>query len=135
MFQKYDDNDLLAKMFLLFNALLHGVTGAYLLLTEDVEYQSDMYYAMSSLVSLNAWGFVFIVVGVLFIAATFQEGSAKYRLTLLAGTLGGIIFGLYTMAAAELAVNIMVSTRYAIIASFNVFIAVLGGYAIWKRKR
>lgn len=134
MFRKYDDNDLLAKMFLLFNALLHGVTGAYLLLVEGVEFQSETYYAMASLASLDAWGCVFIAVGVLFIATTFQEGNVKHWLSLFAGILGGIIFGLYAMAAAELAVNSMVPARYALIASFNVIIAVIGGRAIWIRR-
>lgn len=134
MLRKYDDNDLLAKMLLLFNALLHGVTGGFLLLVSDVKYQSDTYYAMSLLFSLDAWGCVFIVVGVLFIAATFHEGHYKHWLSILAGALGGVIFGLYAMASAELAVNVMVPARYAIIASFNVLIALVGGHEIWKRR-
>ena len=43
MLRKYDDNDLLAKMFLLFNALLHGITGGYLVVVDDVELQADTY--------------------------------------------------------------------------------------------
>lgn len=135
MLRKYDDNDLLAKMFLLFYALLHGVTGGYLLVVDGVKFQSATYYGMASLFSLDVWGCVFIAVGVLFIAATFHEGHYKHWLSLLAGTLGGVIFGLYAMASAELAVNVMVPARYAIIASFNVLIALVGGHEIWKRKR
>ena len=37
MLRKYDDNDLLAKMFLLFNALLHGTTGGYLLVANGID--------------------------------------------------------------------------------------------------
>ncbi len=135
MLQKYDDNDLLAKMFLLFNALLHGITGGYLVVVDDVELQADTYIGMASLFSLDVWGCVFIVVGVLFIAATFHEGHYKHWLSIIAGVLGGVIFGLYAMASAQLAVNIMLPARYAIIASFNVLIAVVGGFEIWKRRR
>lgn len=134
MLRKYDDNDLLAKLFLLFNALLHGATGGYLLLAKNVAFQSDTYFAMAMLFSLDAWGCVFVVVGVLFIAATFHEGHYKQWLSVIAGTLGGIMFGLYAMAAAELAVNMMVPMRYAIIASFNALIALVGGHELWKRR-
>lgn len=135
MLRKYDDNDLLAKMFLLFNALLHGITGGYLLVANGIELQADTYLGMASLFSLDVWGCVFIAVGVLFIAATFHEGHYKHWLSIIAGVLGGVIFGLYAMASAQLAVNIMLPARYAIIASFNVLIAVVGGFEIWKRKR
>lgn len=135
MLRKYDDNDLLANMFLLFNALLHGITGVYLVVVNDVELQAATYYGMASLFSLDVWGCVFIAVGVLFIASTFQEGTVKHWLSLFAGVIGGVIFGLYAMASAELAVNSLISSRYAVIASFNVLIALVGGHELWKRKR
>jgi hypothetical protein len=135
MLRKYDDNDLLAKMFLLFFALLHGITGVYLVVVDGVELQAATYYGMASLFSLDVWGCVFIAVGVLFVATSFQEGHVKHWLAIFAGTLGTVIFGLYAMASAELAVNSLISSRYALIASFNAIIAVIGGRAIWIRKR
>ena len=134
MLRKYDENDLMAKLFLLFNALLHGVTGGYLLVNSGVEYQSDTYYAMSRFMSLDAWGFVFLGAAALFIAAAFHEGHFRLWLSVFAGTIGAAIFGLYAMAAAELAVNFLVPARYAITASFNAIIAVIGGHELWKRR-
>jgi uncharacterized membrane protein HdeD (DUF308 family) len=90
---------------------------------------------MSSLISLNYWGIIFVIVGALYFFAAFHETKCKYRLMLFAGTLGAIIFGLYAMASVEVSGNLMIAARYAIVASFNAIIAAIGGVALWKHKK
>lgn len=134
MFKKYDNNDFLAKMFLLFNALFIGVTGFYLILADNVEVQSSTYRLMSGLLSLDAWGVVMLTSGALYTMSAFQEGRLKYKSMLIAGLVGGIMFALYTMASMESSINIMVPIRYAVIATFNLIIAGVGGIALWNDK-
>lgn len=134
MFKKYDNNDFLAKMFLLFNALFIGVTGFYLILADNVEVQSSTYRLMSGLLSLDAWGVVMLTSGALYTMAAFQEGRLKYKSMLIAGLVGGVMFALYTMASMEASINIMVPMRYAVIATFNLIIAGVGGIALWNDK-
>lgn len=130
----YGANDFLVRMFFLFHALLHGTTGLYLLLMEDVKYESPTYRMMSSLIPLELWGSFFLIASILYVVASFQEGRSKYWYMLIAGLIGTITFGLYAMASAELTSNIMISTRYSIIASFNAVIALVGVLSLWTRK-
>jgi hypothetical protein len=89
---------------------------------------------MSSLISLNYWVIIFVVVGGLYFFAAFHEGKIKHLLMVIAGILGAVIFGLYAMASAEVSPNIMVAARYAIVAIFNAIIAVIGGYSLWRSR-
>lgn len=135
MLKNLDENDILAKMFLLFMALFHTVTGLYIVLTDDVKRESTTYTAMSTLVSLNAWGIAFLVVGFLYFFMAFHEGKVKYLLMIVTSSIGAVIFGLYSMASIEVSGNIMVGARYAIVASFNLMISVLGGFQLWTLKK
>jgi hypothetical protein len=135
MLKNLDENDVLAKMFLLFMALFHTVTGLYIVLTDNIKRESTTYTAMSTLVSLNAWGIVFLIVGVLYFFAAFHEGKLKYLLMIVTGFMGAVIFALYAMASIEVSGNLMVGARYAIIASFDLIIAIVGGYGLWNLKR
>jgi hypothetical protein len=135
MLKNLDENDILAKMFLLFMALYINVTGLYIVLTDDVKRESTTYKAMSTLVSLNTWGIVFLVVGFLYFFMAFHEGKVKYLLMIVTGSVGAVIFGLYAMASIEVTSVIVVGARYAIVASFNLIIAVLGGYQLWMLKK
>jgi hypothetical protein len=135
MLKNLDENDVLAKMFLLFMALYINVTGLYIVLTDDIKRESTTYTAMSTLASLNTWGIVFLIVGFLYFFMAFHEGRVKHLLMIVTGTIGAIIFGLYAMASIEVSGNLMVGARYAIVASFNLFIAVLGGNQLWTLKR
>ena len=135
MLKNLDENDILAKMFLLFMAMFHTATGLYIVLTEDIKRESTTYTAMSTLVSLNAWGIVFLIVGVLYFFMAFHEGLIKYLLMVITGLIGAVIFGLYAMASIEVTTVIVVGGRYAIVASFNLIIAVLGGFQLWMLKK
>jgi len=135
MLKNLDENDVLAKMFLLFMALFHTVTGLYIVLTDNVKYESPTYLTMSSLISLNYWGIIFVIVGGFYFFAAFHEGKIKHQLMVVAGILGGIIFGLYAMASVEVTTNVMVAARYAIVGIFNAIISVIGGYSLWRLRK
>lgn len=132
---KIDHNDFLAKMFLLFNALFLIVTGVFLITATDVEIQSPTYELMARLMNLDGWGIVFGVSGFLFLAASFQEGRIKFLSMLIGGVLGGAVFMLYTAASVEGAVNMMVPVRYGVIAGFELIIAGVGGFCLWRDRR
>jgi len=131
MFRNFDEDYLMSKMWLLFNAGFMSVTGLYIIFTDDVKRESTTYIAMNSLIPINMWGIVFLFVGVLYFFAAFHEGKSKHWLYVIAGTLGAIIFSLYAMASIEVTENIMVGGRYGIVAIFSLFIAFVGGYKLW----
>lgn len=135
MLKNLDENDIQAKMLLLFFALYISVTGLYIVLKDDVKYESTTYTAMSTLGSLNTWGIVFIIVGISYFFMAFHEGKVKYLLMIVTGFMGAVIFGLYAMASVEVTSVIVVGARYAIVASFNLMIAVLGGFQLWTLKK
>jgi hypothetical protein len=135
MLKNLDENDILAKMFLLFMALYITVTGLYIVLTDDVKRESTTYTAMSTVASLNTWGIIFLIVGFLYFFMAFHEGKVKYLLMIVAGSTGAVIFGLYAMASIEMTAVIVVGARYAIISSFSLIIAVLGGISLWTLKK
>lgn len=135
MLKNLDENDILAKMFLLFMSLYINVTGLYIVLTDNIKRESETYTTMSQLLSLNTWGIVFLIIGFLYIFSAFHEGAIKFRLMVVAGTLGAIMFSLYAMASYEVSVNIVVAARYTVVASFNAIIATIGGVALWNLRR
>lgn len=132
MLKNYDEDYLMAKMLLLFNACFISVTGLYIIFTEDIQRDSTTYTAMSTLTPLKIWGIIFLIVGILYFFAAFHEGKSKYVLYIIAGTVGAVIFSLYAMASIEMTDNVMIGARYGIVGIFSLFIAVIGGYKLWN---
>ena len=134
MHRNYDSNDLLAKAFLIFNAMYVGITGGYLMMLEGVTYSTPTYDLMAGLFSLQTYGLVLVIAGVLYLYAAVQEGRRKHVALIVGGVLSGIPFALYATASFEGSANSLLPLRYAINSGFSFIIAGVGGMAIWKRK-
>ncbi|MET3658545.1 hypothetical protein [Sporosarcina psychrophila] len=90
---------------------------------------------MSNVLSLGAFGVLFIVAGLLIGLAALQEGTRRSWSLLIGGLLGALMLGLYTMASFEGSLNDMLPLRYAVVTGFNVIIAGVGGIGLWINKR
>ena len=128
-----EENDFLAKVFLVFMAMFVGVTGGYIMLLGTITYSAPTYDLMAGLLSLDTYGAILIGAGVLYIYAALNEGRRRSVGLLIAGFFGGTLFALYATAAFEGTDNVMIPLRYAITAGFNYILAGVGGVALWKR--
>ena len=135
MLRNYNEQDIIARVSLICNALYLVITGGYLLTLEGSAYSTPTYELMSGVLSLGAFGVMFIVAGLLIVHAAIQEGTRRSRSLLIGGLLGGLLLGLYTMASAEGSLNDMLPLRYAVVTGFNVIIAIVGGIGLWINKR
>lgn len=135
MLRNYNEQDFIARVSLICNALYLVITGGYLLTLDGTTYSTPTYELMSGVLSLGAFGVMFIVAGLLIAHAAIQEGTRRSRSLLIGGLLGGLLLGLYTMASAEGSLNDMLPLRYAVVTGFNVIIAIVGGIGLWINKR
>lgn len=133
--KRYDEDDFLAMMLFLYFAFVHGVVGMFLTFKDISKYKSKVFDAMTSLMPMNLWGIMFCVVAILFILTALQEGKSKNLMMLVGGVMGSLLFGLTAMANTELASNPTNTLNYAIISSFDLIFAFVGGVALWKSKR
>lgn len=135
MLRNYNEHDYIARVSLICNALYLVITGGYLLTLDSIAYSAPTYDLMSGILSLGAFGVLFIVAGLLIGLAALQEGARRSWSLLIGGLLGALMLGLYTMASFEGSLNDMLPLRYAVVTGFNVIIAGVGGIGLWINKR
>lgn len=131
--RNHTENDFLAKAFLIYSAMYAIATGAYIMALEGITYSAPTYDLLAGLLSLQTYGLILVVAGVLFLYAALQEGRRRAIPMLVGGLLSGILFSLYATASFEGSSVILLPLRYAITAGFNFIIAGVGGYALWIR--
>lgn len=124
----------LANMMLLSSGMFLIISGWYFI-TDGYKSISPTYLLMTGLMPLEAWGAVMMVAGLLLSAAGFQTGKTRHISMVAGGIIGALMIMLYAMASAEGAINYLVPLRYALMACFNLLIAVLGGVEIWRIRR
>lgn len=135
MLRNYNEHDYIARVSLICTALYLGITGGYLLTLDSIEYSAPTYVLMSNVLSLGAYGVLFLVAAFLLGHAALQEGKRRSWSLLLGGLLGGLLLGLYTMASYEGSLNDMLPLRYAVVTVFNLILAGVGGFGLWINKR
>lgn len=118
-------------MFLICEGLYVGVTGMLLFEVDMTQNIGGLYAALASLISLDAWGIVFIVSGLLLIVSAFQKGKLKHLSMLIGGFLGGILLILYGVAGLDYSVHLAIGMRYAVVGIFMLIIAGIGGRELW----
>lgn len=96
--------------------------------------KSRTYQLMDNLMTIDSWGFLFILSAVLILIASFQESNAKFINMMFGGLIGAIVLFLYSSASAESAVTNLLPSRYALSGCFNLFVATMGGLELWKMK-
>lgn len=129
--------DTLSILFFLSLSLYNACTGYFLMYEGNIiAKQSHTYALMQKIMSLDAWGMLFLASSVLILASAFmQENKGKYICMILGGLAGAILLFLYAAASAERAVTMMVPIRAGLSGCFNLFIAVLGGVELWEPKQ
>lgn len=135
MLRNYNEHDYIARVSLICDALYLGITGGYLMTLDSIAYSTETYDLMSHLLSLDAFGIIFIIAAVLLVHAALQEGLRRSWSLLIGGLIGGTLLGLYTMASYEGSLNEMLPLRYAVVAGFNFILAGVGGIGLWINKR
>lgn len=135
MLRNYNEHDYIARVSLICNALYLVITGGYLLTLDSIAYTTPTYELMSNVLSMGAFGVLFIIAGFLIGHAALQEGARRSWSLLVGGLLGAILLGLYTMATLEGSLNDMLPLRYAVVTGFNAIIAGVGGVGLWINKR
>lgn len=135
LLRNYNEDDVLAKVLLLYFAFQHGAIGV-IMLFEDLSlvYKTSTVDAMASMLPMELWGVLLLFVSVSFVIAAIQESKLSYVAMIVSGSIGFVIFGLIAMASIELAGNLTNSINYIVIASIDALIAIIGGMAIWLRK-
>lgn len=128
------ENDFLAKVMLIFNAMYLGITGGYILTLDNIAYSTPTYDLMAGLLSLDTYGVVLLVASALFIYGAIQEDTTRGYALLIGGILGATLLGLYAMASFEGMSSVLLPLRYAVIAGFNLILAGVGGVAVWIRR-
>lgn len=128
------ENDLLAKAFLIFNAMYLAITGGYILTLDGITYSKPTYDLMAGLLSLDTYGVLLLVASALLIYGTIQDGIARGYSLLIGGLIGGVLMVLYAMASFEGMPSVLLPLRYALIAGFNLLVAGVGGVAVWIRR-
>lgn len=135
MLRNYNEHDYIARVALICNALYLVITGGYFLTLDNITYTSPTYDLMSGVLSMGAFGILFLVAGFLIGHAALQEGTRRSWSLLIGGILGALMLGLYTMATFEGSANDMLPLRYAVVTGFNVIIAGVGGIGLWINNR
>lgn len=135
MLRNYNEHDYIARVSLICNALYLVITGGFLLTLDSIAYSTPTYDLMSGVLSLGAFGILFVVAGLLIGHAALQEGTRRSWSLLIGGLLGALVLGVYTMAAFEGSTNDMLPLRYAVTTGFNVILAGVGGIGLWNNKR
>ncbi|MCM3110055.1 hypothetical protein [Lederbergia lenta] len=134
MKKKLNIDDILAKLCLVFLGLLVIVTGMFLIISGDYVTYSGTYFYMSKILSLDAWGVILSLSGVLVLVSIFQNGSIKLLSMLIGGGLSGLMFLIYATASIEGSVSLLAGIRYVIIACVAIVVSYLGGVELWKRR-
>ncbi|EJQ3165337.1 hypothetical protein NZM88_002071 [Listeria monocytogenes] len=128
--------EVFALFFLLSVSFYNILTGFFLMVFGDkIVEKSRTYQIMDNLMTIDTWGFLFILSAVLILIAAFQETNAKFINMIFGGLIGAIVLFLYSAASSESAVTNLLPSRYALSACFNLFVAVMGGLELWKTKR
>ena len=130
----YDEDDLIAKVFMLYFAFQHGAIGVVLLTQDLSSYNSKTVLGMSEMLPMSSWGLILIFSAANFINATIQVSKLAYLAMVIAGVSGVIVFGLLSMASLELSINQTNTVNYMIISSIDVVLAIIGGVALWLRR-
>ncbi|HAA8900552.1 TPA: hypothetical protein UPI96_002082 [Listeria monocytogenes] len=127
--------DVFSILFSLQVSLFSFATGSFLILKGDaVAEGSDTYKLMDGLMNMDTWGLFFIVSSVLILISISQTSKAKYINMLIGGIIGVFILFLYASASAEGQSQWLLPVRYGLSACFNLFIAGVGGFELWKLK-
>lgn len=134
IFRWQTEEKFLANMMLLSNGLFLVISGYYFI-ADGYKSAAPTYELMIGLMPLEAWGVVMAIAGMFLCAAAFQLGTMRYSSMIAGGVLGAIMVTLYAMASAEGATTYLVPVRYAVMACFNLLIAVLGGIEVWRIKK
>ncbi|HHH5825563.1 TPA: hypothetical protein ACP2RJ_002103 [Listeria monocytogenes] len=128
--------EIFAVFFLLSVSFYNILTGYFLMVSGDKIVEKSMtYQLMDDLMTIDTWGFLFILSAALILIAAFQESNAKFINMAFGGLIGAIVLFLYSAASAEDAVTNLLPSRYALSACFNLFVAAMGGLELWKTKR
>ncbi len=101
---------------------------------DEIVEKSGTYQIMDGLMTIDTWGFLFILSAILILIAAFQETNAKFINMIFGGFIGAIVLFLYSTASSENAVTNLLPSRYALSACFNLFVAAMGGLELWKTK-
>ncbi|EAE0718345.1 hypothetical protein Q876_08850 [Listeria monocytogenes] len=117
-------------------SLFSMVTGGFLIVKGDeIIEQSKTYKLMANLMTMDTWGFLFVISSVLIFVAAFQETKAKFINMLIGGLIGVFVLFLYASASAESQATQLWPIRYGLSACFNLFVSIAGGWELWRMKK
>ena len=134
MFKHYNEELFLAHMFVLTIAIFNGMTAIFFI-TADPRISSPTYEKMQELMSLDAYGLIMLASSVFLILSIFQIGKIKNLSMIAGGLLGTISIGLYASASTQGAVNMMLPSRYSLIACACLLLAIVGGFSLWQQTK
>lgn len=132
--RKINIEDNLAQMFLICSGLYVGTTGILLFEVEFNQGTKGVYSMLAKLLSLDAWGVVLIVSGLLLIASAFQKEELKFLSMLIGGMSGGTLLMLYGIASFDYNPYLSIGARYIVVGAFMLIIASLGGRELWIKR-
>lgn len=130
--KNHDEDDLMSKILFLYFAFVHGGLGTFFMIKDMTIFNSKAVIAMSNIIPIKVWGFVFLVTALCYVLAAIHDGKPKFIYMTIGGLLGSMVFGLLSMAMFELSAPQLDTTRYGIISSIDLIISMVGGIALWK---
>lgn len=130
----YSEDDVLAKVLLVYFAFQHSAIGLFLLFGDMSQIKSKTLNEMATILPMDAWGLILIFAACNFILAAVQVSKLSFLAMIVAGITGAVVFSLLSMASLELSTNQTNTINYMIVASIDILIAIVGGVALWLRR-